>query len=151
MAIGLESPAIEIGTADVLRNAPTAILYEHAIAQRRRPSFPAAPWRPIPARRPAAARSTSESSTTRKHGRDLVGSVNIPVSDSSFLACRQQALDTSCSRPMVYVVDGFAGWDPDYRIKVRLVCARAYHALFMHNLLIRPTTRSSTNSASPTS
>ena len=27
----------------------------------------------------------------------------------------------------------------DYKIKVRVICARAYHALFMHNLLIRPT------------
>ncbi len=37
------------------------------------------------------------------------------------------------------MVDGFAGWDPQYRIKVRVICARAYHALFMHNMLIRPT------------
>ena len=28
---------------------------------------------------------------------------------------------------------------PGCRIKVRVVCARAYHALFMHNMLIRPT------------
>ena len=42
------------------------------------------------------------------------------------------------TRENVYVVDGYAGWDPAYRIKVRLVCARAYHALFLYNLLIRP-------------
>ena len=24
-----------------------------------------------------------------------------------------------------------AQWDPKYRIKVRVICARAYHALFM--------------------
>jgi hypothetical protein len=24
-------------------------------------------------------------------------------------------------------------WDPKYRIKVRVICARAYHALFMTN------------------
>lgn len=35
-------------------------------------------------------------------------------------------------------MDGFAGWDERYRIKVRVVCARAYHALFMRNMLIRP-------------
>ncbi|KAI8850345.1 ATP-utilizing phosphoenolpyruvate carboxykinase [Chytridium lagenaria] len=39
----------------------------------------------------------------------------------------------------LYVFDGFAGWDPKYRIKVRVICARAYHALFMRNMLIRPT------------
>jgi phosphoenolpyruvate carboxykinase (ATP) len=36
------------------------------------------------------------------------------------------------------VVDGFAGWDERYRLNVRVVCARAYHALFMRNMLIRP-------------
>ena len=36
------------------------------------------------------------------------------------------------------MVDGFAGWDEQYRINVRVVCARAYHALFMRNMLIRP-------------
>lgn len=27
--------------------------------------------------------------------------------------------------------DGFAGADPKYRIKVRVIASRAYHALFM--------------------
>ena len=36
-------------------------------------------------------------------------------------------------------MDGFAGWDPQHQIKVRIICARPYHALFMHNMLIRPT------------
>lgn len=36
------------------------------------------------------------------------------------------------------MVDGYAGWDERYRINVRVVCARAYHALFMRNMLIRP-------------
>ena len=50
----------------------------------------------------------------------------------------QRAVDyfNSCER--LYVVEGFAGWDPQYRLKIRVICARAYHALFMHNMLIRP-------------
>ena len=50
----------------------------------------------------------------------------------------QRAVDyfNSCER--LYVVVGFAGWDPQYRLKIRVICARAYHALFMHNMLIRP-------------
>ena len=35
-------------------------------------------------------------------------------------------------------MDGYAGWDSKYRIKVRVICARAYQALFMHNMLMRP-------------
>lgn len=38
----------------------------------------------------------------------------------------------------MFVVDGYAGWDPAHRIKVRVHTARPYHALFMHNMLIRP-------------
>ncbi|GKV33516.1 hypothetical protein SLEP1_g42021 [Rubroshorea leprosula] len=40
---------------------------------------------------------------------------------------------------MVFVNDQFLNWDPQHRIKVRIVSARAYHSLFMHNMCIRPT------------
>jgi phosphoenolpyruvate carboxykinase (ATP) len=67
------------------------------------------------------------------------GDVNIPLEPDSFQANRKLAIDFLDSREQLYVVDGFAGWDPNYRLKVRIVCARAYHALFMRNMLIRPT------------
>lgn len=51
---------------------------------------------------------------------------------------RERAIDYLNTRNRIYVVDGFAGWDEKYRIRVRVVCARAYHALFMRNMLIRP-------------
>ncbi|ERN17920.1 hypothetical protein AMTR_s01345p00003820, partial [Amborella trichopoda] len=38
----------------------------------------------------------------------------------------------------VFVNDQFLNWDPEHQIKVRIVSARAYHALFMHNMCIRP-------------
>jgi hypothetical protein len=34
----------------------------------------------------------------------------------------------------VFVNDQFLNWDPEHRIKVRIVSARAYHSLFMHNM-----------------
>jgi phosphoenolpyruvate carboxykinase (ATP) len=39
------------------------------------------------------------------------------------------------------VVDGYVGWDPRYRLKIRVLCSRVYHALFMRNMLIVPTQR----------
>ncbi|MEM9658546.1 MAG: phosphoenolpyruvate carboxykinase (ATP), partial [Planctomycetota bacterium] len=67
------------------------------------------------------------------------GSVNVPLSEESFASNRKIAIDffNECER--LYVVDGFVGWDPESRIKVRILCSRPYHALFMHNMLIRPT------------
>jgi ATP-dependent phosphoenolpyruvate carboxykinase len=52
---------------------------------------------------------------------------------------RERAIDYLNTRPRLYVFDGYAGWDPKYRIKVRIVASRAYHILFMRNMLIRPT------------
>jgi phosphoenolpyruvate carboxykinase (ATP) len=67
------------------------------------------------------------------------GKVNMPMTPASFAGVRRQAIDFLNSRTTLYVVDGYAGWDPKYRIRVRVICARAYHALFMMNMLIRPT------------
>lgn len=69
------------------------------------------------------------------------GPVNIPLSAKSFRSCRKRAVDYLARCPQLYVLDGFAGWDPAYRLKVRVVCSRPYHALFMHNMLMRPTAR----------
>jgi phosphoenolpyruvate carboxykinase (ATP) len=52
---------------------------------------------------------------------------------------RERARDYLNTRERLYCFDGFAGWDPKYRIKVRVICSRPYHALFMHTMLIRPT------------
>lgn len=51
---------------------------------------------------------------------------------------RERCIDYLNTRNRIYVVDGYAGWDERCRISVRVVCARAYHALFMRNMLIRP-------------
>ena len=67
------------------------------------------------------------------------GEINIPLPTRSFLINRQRAIDYLNTRKRVYVVDGFAGWDPIRRLKIRVICSRPYHALFMHNMLIRPT------------
>lgn len=67
------------------------------------------------------------------------GPVNIPIGEKSWIINKQRAIDYLNNRPYLYVVDGYAGWDLRYRLKVRVVTTRAYHALFMHNMLIRPT------------
>ncbi|KAJ1842638.1 Protein kinase C-like 1, partial [Coemansia sp. RSA 2703] len=61
------------------------------------------------------------------------GPVNKKLSEESFAINYERATNYLNTRDRLYVFDGFAGWDPKYRIKVRVVCARAYHALFMNN------------------
>lgn len=67
------------------------------------------------------------------------GPVNKKVSEHTWKISKARAADYLRTREKVFVVDAYAGWDPRYRIKVRIVCARAYHALFMRNMLIKPT------------
>ncbi len=67
------------------------------------------------------------------------GGVNVPLERLTYEINRERAVDYLNTRPWLYCVDGFAGWDPRYRLKVRVICARPYHAMFMHVMLIRPT------------
>ena len=65
------------------------------------------------------------------------GAVNIPIQPLTFAINRERARDYLNIRDRLYCFDGFAGWD--HAIKVRVICSRPYYALFMHNMLIRPT------------
>jgi phosphoenolpyruvate carboxykinase (ATP) len=67
------------------------------------------------------------------------GELNQPCSDRVFLINRERAIDYLNTRKRLFVVDAFAGWDEKHRFTVRVVCERAYHALFMSNMLITPT------------
>jgi len=66
------------------------------------------------------------------------GKVNIKLDDESFLVNRERAVDYLNTRERLYIVDAYAGWDPKYRIKIRIITSRAYHALFMQNMLVMP-------------
>lgn len=67
------------------------------------------------------------------------GDINIPFPEASHDKNRQIAVDYLSDARCLYVIDGYAGWDTEDRIKVRILTSRAYHALFMRNMLIRPT------------
>ncbi len=67
------------------------------------------------------------------------GDINIKMDNHTFDINLQRAIDYFNTRTRIYVVDGYAGWDKKHQIKVRVICTRPYHALFMHNMMIRPT------------
>ncbi len=77
------------------------------------------------------------------------GPVNFPLPESVFMVNRERATDYLNTRPTIYCMDGYAGWDPKYRLKVRVICTRPYHALFMHNMLIRPSDEELASFGSP--
>jgi len=67
------------------------------------------------------------------------GPVNVALDEDTYFINRERAKDylNTCER--FYVVDGFADWATEHRVKVRVICSRPYHALFMHTIMIRPT------------
>lgn len=64
---------------------------------------------------------------------------NIPIDIKNYDLIEKVAIDYINHKRRCIVVDGYAGWDRSNRVKVRTFCTRTYHALFMRNMLIRPT------------
>ena len=60
------------------------------------------------------------------------------MSQNDFNVNRETAICYLNNLDKLYVFDGFAGWDKNHRIKVRVISSRPYHCMFMHNMLIRP-------------
>ena len=67
------------------------------------------------------------------------GPINMEIDNHTFDINKERAQDYLNTRQRIYVTDGFAGWAPAHRLKVRIIASRPYHALFMHNMLVRPT------------
>ena len=64
--------------------------------------------------------------------------VNQEISEESFEGLREK-LVAHFAEGDVYVVDAFAGADPEHRLSVRVVTDSAWHALFAKTLFIDPT------------
>jgi phosphoenolpyruvate carboxykinase (ATP) len=64
------------------------------------------------------------------------GPVNQPITPEAFGALHQKVASYLEDKD-VYVTDCHAGQDPDYRIRVRVIAERAWHALFASNMFVR--------------
>lgn len=66
-------------------------------------------------------------------------SPNFKMDKETFLINRETTINYLTTQDHLFVVDGYAGWDNEHRIKVRLIAERPYHAFFMRNMLVIPT------------
>ncbi|MCA9679845.1 MAG: phosphoenolpyruvate carboxykinase (ATP) [Kofleriaceae bacterium] len=130
-----------ITVKEIIRNASPAFLYEAALRHEKGSTISStgaliAYSGKKTGRSPTDKRIVDEPESTS----DIWwGPINIKLDPSVFVINRERAVDYLNTRERLYCVDAYAGWDPKYRLKIRVICARAYHALFMHNMLIRPT------------
>jgi len=137
--INLSAHGIDVD--DILRNATPAELYEEAVRV-----DPSARITRTGALRIESGEKTGRSPADKRivrhpESEDDIwwGPINMEIDTHTFQINRERAQDYLNTRDRLYVIDGFAGWDPKHRLKARIICSRPYHALFMHNMLIRPT------------
>ncbi|MGP1382319.1 MAG: phosphoenolpyruvate carboxykinase (ATP) [Thainema sp.] len=64
--------------------------------------------------------------------------VNVPISKAAFNQLYQQIRAYVQGRDL-YMFDGFAGADPEYRVGVRVINELASQNLFVHQMFLRPT------------
>lgn len=136
----LDLSAYKIDVKDVYRNASPAALYEDAL-RREKGATLSDTGALIAYSGDKTGRSPKDKRIVRHpHSEQNVwwGAVNIGLDENVFYVNRERAIDYLNTRERIYVIDGYAGWEPNHRLKVRVICARPYHALFMHNMLIRP-------------
>ncbi|TVR02570.1 MAG: phosphoenolpyruvate carboxykinase (ATP) [Deltaproteobacteria bacterium] len=151
MPAQIDLSAHGIHVENIVRNAAPAALYEAAIAHEKGSAIVDSG-----ALVALSGVKTGRSPRDKRVVRDAAteddvwwGDVNIALDKDTFMINRERAVDYLNTREKLYVVDGFAGWDERHRIRVRIICERAYHALFMHNMLIRPSLEELENFGEP--
>lgn len=141
MQVNLDLSQYGITVQTVCRNLSPAILYEEAIRHDKAAAISSSGALMLMSGKKTGRSPKDKRIVVHPDSQENIwwGSVNIKMDAHTFDINRQRAIDYLNTRERLYVMDGFAGWDPNYQIKVRIICTRPYHALFMHNMLIRPT------------
>lgn len=122
----------------VHRNLPTAELVERAIAAGE--GTLAANGALVARTGKYTGRTPKDKATVREPGSEanIWWDNNAAMDPATFAKLREKVAEHYNGRE-AYVVDTYGGADPDHRIRVRFVTEKAWHALFVKQLLIRPT------------
>ena len=67
------------------------------------------------------------------------GNVNKPISEDTFASLYEKVINYLNEKDELFVFNGYAGADQDYRLPIQVINEYAWHNLFIHQLLIRPT------------
>jgi phosphoenolpyruvate carboxykinase (ATP) len=131
---------LSLDVEEVFYNSPAGVLYEEALKNEAGSAIVSSGALAVKSgrkmgRSPLDKRVVEEDASK---GDVWWGKVNVPLSYDAFLTNRERAVDYLNTRQKLYIVDGYAGWEESYRIPVRVITSRAYHALFMQNMLVKP-------------
>jgi phosphoenolpyruvate carboxykinase (ATP) len=123
----------------IYRNPTVAMLYTHALVRNEGLLAEGGPL--VVDTGIHTGRSPKDKFIVRERGsekRIWWGDVNHELAEEKFHGLRDKVVAYLEQRPVLYVVDAFAGADPAHRIGVRVITDTAYHALFAKTLFIDP-------------
>jgi phosphoenolpyruvate carboxykinase (ATP) len=137
-SFGLERYGLE-GTKEVYWNLTPAEYYEHAVRNEEAVLTNKGALRVLTGqytgRSPKDKFVVDEPSV---HDDIWWGNINQPVSAKLFNRLEKKLVDYLQDRPL-YIIDAFAGADPEYHMPIRVISEAAYHGLFAWNMFVRPT------------
>jgi phosphoenolpyruvate carboxykinase (ATP) len=134
---GLAVHGIEEG-GTVHWNPSTPRLYEHALARGDARIADGGPLAVDTGKH--TGRSPKDKFVVREPGseeRIWWGDVNADISEDAFESLREK-VTAHLGGGDLYVIDAFAGADPEHRLAVRVVTTHPYHALFARTMFIDP-------------
>jgi len=132
---------LELDVEEIFYNSPAGVLYEEALMNEPGTAIVSSGALAVKSGKKTGRSPLDKRIVFEEISADDIwwGKVNMKLTYQSFLTNRERAVDYLNTCKKLYVIDGYGGWDPEYRIPVRVITSRAYHALFMKNMLVEPT------------
>jgi len=132
---------LRLDVEEIYYNSPAGVLYQQALAHEKGSCIVSSGALAVSSGEKTGRSPMDKRVVEEEASKNDVwwGKVNIKLSKESFLTNRERAVDYLNTRERLYIIDGFGGWDKEYRVPVRVITTRAYHALFMQNMLVPPT------------
>ena len=126
------------GSGRIVWGPSTPLLYEHAIARGEARVGEGGPLVVDTGRH--TGRSPKDKFVVREPGSEdrIWWEGNQEFSEDAFERLRRKVTAHLSAEATLYVVDAFAGADPEHRIAVRVVTTHPYHALFARTMFIDP-------------
>mmetsp|Transcript_19692 Transcript_19692/g.43039 ORF Transcript_19692/g.43039 Transcript_19692/m.43039 type:complete len:631 (-) Transcript_19692:111-2003(-) len=133
--------ALHLTAEEIYYNSPAGVLYEQALKHEAGSAIVSTGALAVKSGKKMGRSPLDKRVVFEESSADDVwwGKINMKLEMNSFLTNRERAVDYLNTRERLYVVDGFGGWEKEYREPVRVITSRAYHALFMQNMLVPPT------------
>ena len=123
----------------VYRNLTPSQLYEHALRRREGVVTSGGPFCAVTS--PHTGRSPNDKFLVQEpDSTDQIwwGKVNQPIAPEQFERLRAD-VEEHLSGQELFVRDVYAGADSAFRLPIRFMTPNAWHALFVHNMFLRPT------------